>query len=260
MMRRVRRELIAVLIVVAACALGVGCGASGITKERALAYSHAVNLRPRDLPGWQSVTRERLWHANKAQAAMAVCLGLPFFSDVLALSPLLARGHENVGSWVGVPLGVLPSAQIRAAGAAREIAVLESARGRSCSLGYLRATIAPRHEASLSITSLPNPLSGLDGAVAYRFQVRGTYTTVETRTGDETSTNATIGPGPQTLPPHTRVHRVPFTFYEDLDLLALPTTGTLVELFAGDYSRPFPAQTERRALALLHDRAEAQAL
>jgi hypothetical protein len=138
--------------------------------------------------------------------------------------------------------------------------VLESERGRSCTLGYLRATIAPRHEASLSIASLPNPLSGLDGAVAYRFQVRGTYATVETRNGDETSTSTTIGPALKALPPHARVHRLPFNFYEDLDLLAIPTTGSLVELFAGDYSRPFPAQTKRHALALLHSRAETQTL
>jgi hypothetical protein len=188
---------------------------------------------------------------------MAACLGVPSRPDVVTLSAVIAHGHQDVGSYVGVPLGVLPPVRVRIPEAAREIAAFASPRGRACNLSYLRATIAPSHQASLSVTPLPNPTSGLDGSVAYRFHVWG-ITTIKTRTGDEISARSEIGLGK--LPPHAKVHRVALSLYFDVDVFVMPKDGGLVELFAEDNSRPPPARTDRRALSLLYTRAKALSL
>ncbi len=107
---------------------------------------------------------------------------------------------------------------------------------------------------------LANPLSGMDGSVAFRLHVVGTL--VETR---EVTGAVEVGPGSsrhstRTLPGRLRVRRVPIDFYEDVAVLDLPGKGAAVDLYAASDSGQFPLQAERRLLSLLYSRAEAHKL
>lgn len=270
---RVLRRSVRWVLTCAACALVGGCGGSAVTRSHALAYAHAINLRASDLPGWRPATPERVEHALKREARFAKCLGIHDDSgNVTVLSPLLAReeirprqqphpeySREAVASRVGIPLGSLPSLQKRRSGTAQETAVLASPQGRACIASYLRATFAPFHLNSLAVTGRPDPLNGLDGAVAYRFRIDGTQRELLEAGGYSIEIAPCPVPAGEKVPPHARIHCFPFRQYEDVVVLSQPANGTTVELYAGG-SHLFSLQTERRLLLLLHHRAAAQKL
>lgn len=240
-----------------------GCGTSGdVTKADALAYAHAINLRASDLPGWRPTIHERVQNARNREASLARCLGLPLRAErMTVVSSVFSRPPrfgETVSSRIIVPLGPLPSPQNRGGTAARGVAALTSARGRACMVGYAHELVAGRRP--VSITLLPNPLTGNNGVVAYRFRARGTITKVFTRTSGNGRYSEEIGPGPSQLPPHSQVRRVPLSLYADVLVLNPPSAGATVELYAGGGAVPFPLQTEQRILSLLYSRAEAHRL
>ncbi len=125
-------------------------------------------------------------------------------------------------------------------------------------VGYAHELVAGRRP--VSVTLLPNPLTGKNGVVAYRFRVRGTITEVFTGTSENGGYSEEIGPSPSKLSPHSRLRRVPLSLYADVDVLNLPSAGATVELYAGGNAVPFPLQTEQQLLSLLYSRAEAYKL
>jgi len=246
----------------------VGAGSAGghASRERALAYAHAVNLRPGDLPGLRPGTPERVDRAFKREARFAKCLGIPADERILTvLSPLLTQDElrplalqpvvraEAVSSRVGVTLGSLRSVRHLGSRATREAVLLASERGRGCLASLLRATLAPFHLDALTVTPRPDPLNGLDGAVAYRFAVAGT----ERRVIEPGGFSVEPAPCPphrgETVPRHARIRCFPYRWFEDVAVLG-HTPDATVELYAGG-GRPFPLSTERRLLMLLVARA-----
>jgi hypothetical protein len=148
-----------------------------LTRSRAQAFARAVNLTARDLPGFtasragaerESATERRL------QRRFLVCIG--------RRPSTVGSGSSEVGSPKFSRAGVLDegvssSVSFLASGsvAAEELALLRSARARSCLSSYLQQLFAGRHYGRVSIRYVKisqgvPPAPGSTGGFAWRIR------------------------------------------------------------------------------------------
>lgn len=233
----------------AVCVLvATGCGASNvasasgvtapITKARAMAYAHAVNLRSSDWPGSKASSTEREIHQTHLGADVARCGGaVPLFEAGGIESPtLLRRSKPEIAVSVTHIVG-------SAAIARQQVAADRNITVRSC--------IARAYETSLdqpipdkgsisthvTVTVPLTPPPGTGGNVGLDLLTTTTVTRAATSTAGATTTTA----------------------HSSQDILVFASGP--VELAVADVQPTLSlTHTERRLLALLHSRAEAHKL
>jgi hypothetical protein len=230
-----------------AALLATGCGASNVasarggtapvTWARAIAYAHAVNLRPSDWLGSKASSKEREIHQTRLGADMARCGGaVPLFEAGGIESPSLIRPSKP--EIVVSIIHFVASATI----ARQQVAADRSSVVRSC--------IARAYETSLN-QPLPigEHLSHVTVAVPL-IRVPGTGGSVglDLLTTTTVTRAATPTAGATTMKAHS-----------SQDILVFASGP--VELAVADV-QPTPSLThaERRLLSLLHSRAEAHSV
>jgi hypothetical protein len=205
------------------------------TKSQAMAYAHAVNLQPGDLPG-TTVTEQAHEVAPRAMTPTQACDGLGNLARPIAkvdsakFVGISGSQHDEIRSNVEV----MPTTVLAAQKNAAEV----SSRAISCVerliLPKLEAANGSRvHFGHATITRLPDPLPGVTGAVGIRIA-------------------APILGVPTAIEPEQP------TFY--IDAFAFLSGPAEVSMAATAFPKPVPAASETRLLALLHSRASASKL
>jgi hypothetical protein len=227
-----------VVVALLACGVVVAVAApSGesrpISKARAEAFAHAVNLRAGDLPGAKSgevPSYERAQDEREAQVSWAKTVGCARHDlavhrpiHVGASKAILFDGPRNVIDAVRV----MRSESV----AASEVGAFASKRGHIC---FARA-------AQPSVTSANEPPKKPEPLKTTFLQL-----------GRSLGVGAI---GVQTV--SAPISTTGSTLYSDTVLFRV---GAAEILFVAAGKQPFPAATERRLLSLLHSRAEAHRL
>lgn len=204
-----------------------------LTKQRALAFAHSVNLTAADVPGFTALTSRESRTAGEQQAErqMLRCAGLRGVHDRLAQESSknfeLRRSILDLG--VSSEVGVALSSAL----AARELAAIRSAHVRACLSRYLGLLFNSHRFGGTSVSTVSiqtgtPPAVGASGSFGWR----------------ATATFA------------VRSIRVPF-YLDVLGFVAGPAQVTLVSSGLG---RPFPAAIQQRLFSLLLSRAKADRL
>jgi hypothetical protein len=159
----------------------IGCGGSGhsqtsgsITRAKALAFAHEVNLRAGDLPGSVATSTEGEAPEPSARGKQfARCAGTtnPVEKVVDVRSPSFRLAGSRLGGKIKSNVEVMPSAQL----ASRTFAAGKSSRGRDCADRLLESILGQRNESPnrfthLTISSIPSPLPG-PNSFEYRIRV-----------------------------------------------------------------------------------------
>jgi hypothetical protein len=212
-----------------------------VTRVRARAYAHAVNLRSYDVPGMTQVAPEGPVEDRGSWEAFVRCTGeLRSTHTVVSIhSPIFTYSHRLRFQLAYSTVAVLPSERA----ADWYVAVLASARARACithsdgralfSLAAARNSLRP---GQLAITPLPAPAPisyrgpGPYRAIALRLTIQGSYTT---RRG--------------------RHVQLPF-YFEDF---AFAYGRDVIGLTTGSSLRLFPEANEQYLMRVLVGRAEA---
>jgi len=239
MRRRIAAISIVMVVLIAGgvtiAVAGSGNASTSITKARAVAFARAVNLRAADLPRFRNLglAPEPQPRTNTSDPEFARCVGVKPNRYVASVqSPGFIHGRfRTQAELVTSKVIVLPTVSL----AARELTILNSARGRSC---FARLLIRPEStsatEAHLSVDrvswsspTLPPP--------AHDFEVRvsGILTRI-----------------------HTRIR--PIHLY--IDMLGFINGPAQIYLVDTAWESPARSSTERRLLSLLYTRAEAHKL
>jgi hypothetical protein len=204
-----------------------------LTKQRALAFTHSVNLAAADVPGFNASTVRESTTSSEQQAErqMLRCAGLRGAHDRLAQESSknfeLRRGILDLG--VSSEVGVAPSSAL----AARELAAIRGAHVRECLSHYLGLLFNSHRFGGASIgavsiqTGTP-PARGTSGSFGWR----------------ATATFA--------------VRRIRVPFY--LDVLGFVAGPAQVTLLSSGLGRPFPAAIQQQLFSLLLSRAKAHRL
>ena len=204
-----------------------------LTRGRALAYAHAVNLSASDVLPFRPSTRHESSSPGEAQAERQLrrCAGP--VASATGLAEVSSKNFElrrNV-----LQLGVSSEVNVshNSAQAARNLAAIRSARVRSCFSHYLEVLFkspqfAGASVSPVSIQSGTPPAPGTTGSFGWR--ASATFT----------------------------VQRVRVPFY--LDLLGFVDGPAQVTLLSSGVLRPFPANLQERLFSLLLTRAKAHQL
>jgi hypothetical protein len=141
----VHRVAIAFVVSTIVLLVVVGCGGSTapITKAEAIAYAHAVNLVPADLPeGTQIAPGTEVSHPSREEARITTCARAPSLDQRVALveSPEFRIGSERERDALHLESSVV--VYKTAAFAAQNFVAVTSVRGRGCLAGVLR-TLPP---------------------------------------------------------------------------------------------------------------------
>jgi hypothetical protein len=152
-----------------------------ITKARALAFAHAVNLTAADVAEAKVSHKRESPDHERAQCGLAG----PQHELVGAQSPKLTRGSELEVEEISSGVNVVRGARY----AASDIAVLRSAQGRACLKRdlirhYLDHTVGKRADdariGKIQLSPLPVQAPGTSGSVGVRITETVTYTYSET--------------------------------------------------------------------------------
>ncbi len=217
--------------------VGVTPPTSGpITKAQAVAYAHAVNLQPSDMPGFTSVESETEVPQPGRYGLEAIrCSGgvNPARRIVQIHSAEFTAGRAFYGKVVKSTVEVWPTPSLVAVNNMRS----HSARGRTCFVRFLHAVHkrinqdrkGRRQLGPFTITIVPNPLPG----VSHSFL---------------TTINETLLLRTGAIRAH--VYR---------DIFGFINGPAEIELEAIGFGHPVPVATEEKALLLLLARAKANA-
>ncbi len=245
-----RRIAATCLVLGAAGVLAAGCGggssASGdrgalgasatITKARAVAYAHAVNLRATDVPEMSPGSPERTAPTPKRSTFEFVrCYGgvSPGRVVLQMHSPEFSVGHGARSQLEESEVEVWPTSGL----AAHNFAANHTARYRACFVRFREAENKNLNKGRagkvlygpLTVSALPAPLPGVAQSFGFRIA--------------------------QSL---LRDGQLRLRIYHDVfGFLVGPAE---VELQATGFSRPVPSATEKRLLSLLYSRANANKL
>jgi hypothetical protein len=237
----VRRIIVISVVVVALLAGGVvvalaapGGESRPISKARAEAFAHAVNLRAGDLPGAKREevpSYERAQDEREAQVSWAKTVRCARH-DLAVHRPIHVGAWKLIlfdGPWTVIDaVRVMPSESV----AASEVGAFASKPGHVCFARAAQPSVTsanepPKKPEPLKTTFLQLGRSLGAGAI-----------------GVQTVTNAPISTTGSTL-------------YSDAVLFRV---GAAEILFVAAGKQPFPAATEGKLLSLLHSRAEAHRL
>jgi hypothetical protein len=237
-------RLPALALLAAAGSLLAGCGSStsspyttksGHSSQLAFsAYARAVNLRPGDLPGGEpGSTEHEERETGKANSPLARCIGAPERPhDVLRVSSPTLGDPKALNAASSVSTDQLAPKDPNAFAARREVdlKLYRSSRAAGCNANALLEKLRGQGLQHATVTSLANPLSGHDGAIAYRVLIKGD------------------------LPPTNGVSRA-IQLYVDVVLLF--DGRAAIELEVGNIPGPPPPATEQGLVKLLSSRAAA---
>ena len=202
-------------------------------KSQALAFAHAVNLTPSDVPGFtvSSAHQSESAREKRLERQMLRCVGAAgpgaSVADVSSKSFELKRGIVELGVSSEVAVARTPSAT------AGELAAIRSSHVRGCFSHYLDLLFKGQQYGgasvgSVTIASGTPPAPGAAGSFGWRIIA------------------------------NLITQRVKLPFY--MDILGFVNGRSRVTLFSSGALRPFPAEAQQRLFALLLDRAKAHAL
>jgi hypothetical protein len=239
MRRRIAAISIVMVVLIAGgvtiAVAGSGNASTSITKAQAVAFARAVNLRAADLPRFRNLdlAPEPQPRTNTSDPEFARCVGVKPNRYVASVqSPGFIHGRfRTQAELVTSKVIVLPTASL----AARELTILNSARGRSCFAHLLiqpeSASVTESHlrinRVSWSSPTLPPAAHG------FKVQAAGTLTGIHTRNR-------------------------PIHLY--IDMLGFINGPAQIYMVATGWESPAQSSTERRLLSLLYSRAEAHKL
>jgi hypothetical protein len=207
-----------------------------VTRARAIAYAHTVNLRAGDVPGMTVVVPGgEVTAPTRAAAEFASCSGgvNPALRIIKLQSPVFSAGDPRQAQTLESTVEVWPTAAV----AARNNAAYLSSRGRACfarSLEALHNHVNKQHPGQLqygplTVTIVASPLPGVSHSflrtIAYPL-IRGGRTRL-------------------------------YVYHDNFWFIAGPAE---VEMDATGFSKPVPTRTEERLLLLLLHRAKAKNL
>jgi hypothetical protein len=243
------RTIAVALPFAAAGILGAGCGSGhnttpttsagarpAISKSRAQAYAHEVNLAAADIPGATVLSLEHeTGEPPAADVELARCTGgvSPRLRVANIASAKFRIGRKAEAVRVKSSVEVMPTAAL----AAQNYGALASARGRACIEHVLPQTLegsstGPARVGPATISRLPNLLA--PGTESFGVRVSTTFTGI------------------------VRGRQIRLRVYLDVfDLLAGPAE---VGLSLGGIVHPPPRAAEQRLLSLLYTRAETHKL
>jgi hypothetical protein len=208
-----------------------------VTKQQALAFARAVNLRAGDVPGFASSGSESEGHGppGPPELESARCRGESLATRPTSVrSPELSAGDAHHFRLLISSVDVWPTP----AASAFRYAGAHSARGRACIARYVKAVAEKRHREEHSraplgpirITDVPNPLPGAGNSFLTAI--------------DETRLR--------------RDRTIFFHVYRDIfEFISGPAEITLE---ATAFFHPVPASIEEKTLSLLVGRARANSL
>ena len=245
----VLRIAAALLVLAMTSGLAAGCGGSSalgdggalsagapITKARAIAYAHAVNLRAADVPEMSISSPEGATPLPKRPAfEFAHCYGgvSPAHLLLKMHSPEFSVGRGAHSQLEESEVEVWPTPAL----AVSNFAANHTSRYRACLMRFQEADnkdlnkgrAGQLHYGPLTVSALPDPLPGVEASFGLRI-VQSLLRGGQIR------------------------HRI---YHDILGFLSGPVE---IELKATGFSRPVPLATEQRLLSLLYSRAEAHAL
>jgi hypothetical protein len=207
-----------------------------ITKARAVAYAHAVNLRSTDVPEMSTSSPEGVVPAPKRSTfEFSRCYGgvSPVRRVLKSHSPEFSVGHGAQSQLEESEVEVWPTPGL----AARNFAANHTSRYRACLVRFQEANNKNLNKeragqlqyGPLTVSPLPDPLPGVDGSFGLRIA--------------------------QSL---LRGGQVRAQIYHDVfGFLSGPAE---IELTATGFTTPVPSATEQRLLSLLYSRAQAHVL
>jgi hypothetical protein len=247
------RTIATMLTIATTAMLAAGCGGSSssadgasakITKAQFIAYAHAVNLRGSDLPGAVAESTEAEGGATSGEDELARCEGVSTYAReiVQVPSPELHEDEYKVVSDIGTDLRTSLSTAQFIADSAHVRSVERSSRGIACVKSYIQRRYSQSGLSRVEVSSLANPLSGVDGSSDLRFRVTG-YSTSESKSSAPESAK-------------TITYKV--VLYDDFFLLDVGRAT--IELQVEGTAKEIPLATERRLLSLLYSRAKAHSV
>ncbi len=212
-----------------------------LTKANAIAFAHAVNLKPTDVPGFLATSRHEHEHETPAEKRLQRELMRCTSGALEAHGGLAKASSKNFKLERGIlrfSVNSEVSVTRTSAIAAKELMAIRSSHVRACLSHYLklllqnqfrggeksRAILNP-NSISLSIAHGTPPAPGATGSFGWRI-------------------TATI-----------TVHNVKLRFY--IDILGFVNGRAEVSLFSSGVLRPFPAAIQEHLYWLLLKRAEA---
>ena len=212
-----------------------------MTRAQAVAYADAVNLNAGDLsPGWLAEQPAGVFKPTPAIVAAARCAGAVEPRDwvLYSHSPTYEEEQERDGGWLHSTVLVFQTTEA----SSRNAAASESARGLECSSRAEQAHTSPRTVVGTravfkSLSRLPDPLPGVEGAVAWR-----------------TTLTEYMRAYPSNVLPGHEVPARTVTVYEDW--LVAGAGPAEIELVAVRPGEPMNTTTEDDALSTIYARAE----
>lgn len=238
-MRRRIAAISVVLVVLIAGGVTIAVAGSGsvtalITRARAVAFARAVNLRAADLPRFKNLglAAEPQPRTNTTDPEFARCVDVkPNRYVASAQSPGFIHGRfRTQAELVTSKVIVLPTASL----AARELIILNSARGRSCFARLIQPESTSATESHLRIDRVSWSSPTLPPAAhGFKVRVSGTLTGIHTRNR-------------------------PIHLY--IDMFGFTNGPAQIYLVDTGWESPARSGTEQRLLSLLHSRAEAHKL
>jgi hypothetical protein len=215
----------------AASGIGTPHASSPITKEQAVAFAKAVNLRAADLPDMRATTPEHERGTMPEDRQLARCDGGvdPYRRIAQIHSDAFTGVSEGELERIGSEVELMPTAALTA----QNNGAVRSPRGLKCVAHLLAQEVA--HErtgkaryGSVTISKLATPLPGVDETFQYRI-----------------TTTITAG-----------LRRIPLY----IDLLGFVSGPAEVDVTAIGAPQPASTEAEQRLLSLLYSRAEAHKL
>jgi hypothetical protein len=204
-----------------------------VTKARAIAYAHAVNLRSTDVPEMTSGSPEVEKKITRSDIQLSQCTGgvSPDRRIVDIESPSFSNASEGQGEMVRSDTEVMPTAAL----AARDNAATRSARGHACVARLLPQVLTSAANGrfrygQIAVSWLPTPMPGVDGSFGLRIVA------------------TIIGTSGQGRPADVR-------FYSDL--LGFVSGPAEINLTATGIGEAVPPATEQQLLSVLVSRAKA---
>jgi hypothetical protein len=212
---------------------GATASTATITKPRALAFAHAVNITAADVPGFTASSKKSRQTAQEKQLerAMLQCVGS--LGTDRKVAEVGSKEFELNHGIVDLSTSSEVSVAQTAALAARELAAYRSARVRGCFAHFLGLILKGQRAAgatvgAISIASGVPPAPGTAGGFGWR-------------------ATATLG---------VRGLKVPFY----VDILGFVYGPSTVTLFSSGVLEPFPAAAQQRLYSTLLKRAKVHAL
>ena len=231
-------------VLAATGALLGGCGSGGpsdpmttsahATPGAFSAYARSVNLRAGDLPGGAqgSTEQEHEERESGRQSAVARCIGAPNRPhDVLRVSsPTLGDPKAlSAASSVSTDLLAPSDPSEFAARRAVDLRIYRSSRAANCNADALLEKLRGQGLQRATAAALANPLSGSDGAIAYRVLIKGE------------------------IPPTNGVSKATRVY---VDVVLLFVGRAAVELEMSNLAGPPATAAEQHLVRLLRERAE----